>query len=56
MFDGVSNVHLAGELLKIHNPKIIVMRGVEHTVPLFFNDVSKILVGNQMITDHKAIC
>ena len=31
------------------------MRGVEHTVSLFFNDVSKIPVVNQMITNHKAI-
>ena len=31
------------------------MRGVEHTVYLFFNDVSKIPFVNQTITDHKAI-
>ena len=31
------------------------MRGVEHTVSLFFNDVSKIPVVNKIITDHKAI-
>ena len=31
------------------------MRGVEHTVSLFFNVVSKIPVVNQMITYHKAI-
>ena len=31
------------------------MRGVEHTVSLFFNDVYKIPVVNQMITVHKAI-
>ena len=31
------------------------MRGVEHTVSLFFDDVSKIPVTNQMIADHKAI-
>ena len=55
MFDGASNVQLAGELLKIHYPKISVMRGVEHTVSLFFNNVSKIPVVNQMITAHKAI-
>ena len=46
MFDGASNVQLVGELLKIHYPKITVMRGVEHTVSLFFNDVSKIPVVN----------
>ena len=54
MFDGASNVQLAGELLKIIYPKISVMRGVEHTVSLFFNDVSKIPVVNHMITSHKA--
>ena len=31
------------------------MRGFEHAVSLFFNDVSEIPVLNQMITDHKAI-
>ena len=48
-------VKLAGELLKIHYPNITVMRGVEHTVSLFFNDVSKIPFVNQMISAHKAI-
>ena len=55
MFDGASGVQLAGELLKIHYPKVSVMRGVEHTVSLFFNDVFKIPVLNQMITAHKQI-
>ena len=55
MFDGASNVQLAGELLQIRFPKITVMRGVEHTVSLFFNDVSKIPVVNQMIRAHKEI-
>ena len=36
MFDGSSNFQLAGELLKIHYPKISVMRGVEHTVTFIF--------------------
>ena len=31
------------------------MRGVEHTVSLFFNDVSKIPVVDQMVTAHKSI-
>ena len=35
MFDGASNVQLAGELLQIRYPKITVMRGVEYTVSLF---------------------
>ena len=55
MFDGYLNFQLAGELLKIHYPKVSVMCGVEHIVSLFFNNVSKILVLNQMITAHKAI-
>ena len=55
MFDGASNVQLAGKLLKTHYPNISVMCGVENTVSLFFNDVSKIPVVNQTITAHKAI-
>ena len=55
IFNGDSNVQLAGELLKINYPKFSGMLGVEHTVSLFFNDVSKILVVDQMITAHKAI-
>ena len=35
MFGGGSNIQLAGELLKMHYPKISVMHGVEHTVSLF---------------------
>ena len=41
MFGGASYVKLSGGIFKIHYPKILVMRGVEHTVSLFFNDVSK---------------
>ena len=55
MFDGDSNVQLAGELLQIRYPKMTVMRWVEHTVSLFFNDVSKTPVVNQMITAHKSL-
>ena len=55
MFDGASNVQLAGRILKVHYPKLTVMRGVEHTVQLFFNDVSKIPIVNQMISAHKMI-
>ena len=32
MFDGASNVQLVGNYLKVHYPKLIVMRGVEDTV------------------------
>ena len=55
MFDGASNAQLAGDLLKINYPKISVMSGFEHTVSLFFNDVYKIPVFNQMISAHRAI-
>ena len=55
MFERAPNVHIAGEPLKIHYPKVSVMRGVEHTVSLFFNNVSKIPVVDQMITAHNVI-
>ena len=55
MFDGASNVQLGGGILKIHYPMITVMHGVEHTVYLFLNDVTKIPVLNQTITAHKEI-
>ena len=35
MFDGASNVQLGENILKVHYPKLTVMRGVEHTVSLF---------------------
>ena len=41
--------------MKIHYPTISVMRGVEHTVSLCFNDVSRIPAVNQIIKAHKAI-
>ena len=34
---------------------LTVMSGVEHTVSLLFNDVSKIPIVNQMISSHKMI-
>ena len=55
MFDGASNVQLGGNVLKVHHPKLTFMRGVEHTVFLFFNDVSKIPIVNQMISAHRMI-
>ena len=55
IFDGASNVQLGGKLLKVHYPKLTVMLGVEHTVSLFFNDVSKIPIVNQMFSAHKMI-
>ena len=55
MSDGASNLHLGVRLLKVHNPKLSVMRGVEHTVSLFFNNVSKIPIVHQMLSAHKVI-
>ena len=49
IFDGASNVQLSGKLLKVHHPKLTVMRGVEHTVLLSFNDVYKIPIVQQII-------
>ena len=55
MLVGSSDVPIGGELLKIHYPKQTVIRGVRHTVYLFFNDVSKIPVVNKIITVYKSI-
>ena len=55
IFDGASNVQLTGRILKVYYPKLTVMRGVEHTVSLFFNDVSNIPIVNQILSDHKMI-
>ena len=48
-------MQLGGKLLKVHYPNLTVIRGVEHTVSLFFNDVSKIPIVNQMISAHNMI-
>ena len=55
MFDRAWNVQLGIKLLKFNYPTLTVMRGVEHTVLLFFNDVSKIPILHKMIAHHKAI-
>ena len=55
MFNGASNLQLGGELFKINFPRLTFMHGVEHTLSLCFNDVSKTPALNHMITDHKAI-
>ena len=54
-FNGASNVRLGGKLLKVHYPKFTVMRGFEHMVPLFFNDVFKIPIADQMIPSKEFI-
>ena len=55
MFDVASNVQLAGRLFKVYYPKLTVRRGVEHTSSLFLNDVLKIPILNQILSDHKMI-
>ena len=55
MFDGYSNVQLAGRLLKVHYPKLTIMCRVEHTVSIFFNDFSKITIVHKIISAHKVI-
>ena len=55
MFDGDLNVQLGSILLKLHYPKLAFMCGIEHTVLLFFNYVSKIPILNQIMSSHKVI-
>ena len=55
MFDGASNVQLVGRILKVYGPKLIVMPSVEHIVPLFFNEISKIPLVNQIFSAHNMI-
>ena len=55
MFDGDLNVQLRARLFKVNDAKLIVMRGVEHIVLLFFNDVSQIPIVHKTISSHKAI-
>ena len=54
MFNGASNVQLAGRLLNVYYTKLTVIRCVEHTVPLFFNDF-RVTIVNQIISPHKMI-
>ena len=55
MFDGASNVQLVGDLLKNLYPMSTVIRVFEHTVSLFFNDLPKIPISDQIIRPQKAI-
>ena len=55
MNNGASNVQLSGRLLKVYSPKFIVIHFVEHTVLLFFNDVSKIPIVHQITSAHNMI-
>ena len=55
MFDGYLNVQLGGNVLKVNFAKLTVIFGVEHTVSLFFNDVSKAPIVRQIISYQKVI-
>ena len=55
MFDGALYTQLGSRLLKVHYPKLTFMQGVEHTVSLFFNDMSKIKIVHQMLYFHNVI-
>ena len=55
MFDGTSNLYLGGEIFQIHYPKLTVIRGVEHTISLFFNYFPKKTVVNNKITYRKEV-
>ena len=55
MFNGAPNVKLGCKSFKYHYLKLMVMHGIEHTVSLFFNDIVKITILNQMVIDHKPI-
>ena len=55
MFDGASNVQFEGRLLKLHYSRLTVVRCVERTVPLFFNNIYKIPIYNQIISAHKML-
>ena len=55
MFDGASNVQLSGRLLRVHDPKLTVMRCVEYMVSLFCNDVSKITIVDKIFSSHNMI-
>ena len=53
MFNGDLNVQLEVKLLKFNHPNLTLMHGVENTVPLFFNYVSKLPIVHQMVSSHK---
>ena len=55
IFDEASNVRLGGELMKFIDPNSTVMHGVEHTVTLFFNDISMVLIVNNKNKSYMAI-
>ena len=55
MIGWVLNVQLTWRPLIVRYSKLTVMRGVEHTVSLFFNDVLKTPIVYKMISSHSMI-
>ena len=55
MLYGASNAQLGSDPMKNNYPNLNLMSGVEHTLSLFFNDISKLPFVNQMIIYHKAL-
>ena len=49
------NVKLVGKLLNFHLPILTAMRVFEHTVYLFFKEVTKISIMNQIIIVHSTM-
>jgi hypothetical protein len=41
-FDGTSNVHNAGAIIRVTYPRVITLHGAEHVTALFFKDISKL--------------
>ena len=53
-FDGASNVQSGGKVLLVYFPRITSLHGVEHRVSLFFQDLSKLaLVQNLIVKYHR---
>lgn len=52
-FDGASNVQKGGRIIEAKYPRVSVMHGVEHVVSLFFSDVAKIPIVQNLIQQQK---
>ena len=55
MFVGSSYLQIGGDVLRFHYQIFTAMCRVEHTVFLFFNDISEIPIANQIIKSQKTI-
>ena len=56
LFDGASNVQLAGDLLANFFPRCTVVHGSEHVVDLVFSDIAKSPQMKWLIDIHRRIC